>query len=100
VELTAAAGAEDSGIPPVHAGVATGDVVLRRGEVYGATANLAARLCDLAEPGTMLADPDTRAAGRDVGWRSAGRRHPKGFRNAIEVFALDGRDCSRLSSDA
>jgi adenylate cyclase len=82
------AAARGPAIPPVHAGIATGDVVLRRGEIYGATANLAARLCEVAEPGTMLADDATRAASAELDWQSAGECRPKGFGRDIEVYTL------------
>ena len=40
----------DDGLPPVHAGIRAGSVVWRRGDVFGATVNDAARLADSAGP--------------------------------------------------
>lgn len=48
--------AEDDAFPRVRAGVAYGDVVLRLGDVFGATVNIASRLTSLARPGTVLVD--------------------------------------------
>ncbi len=75
-------------MPELHAGVATGDVVARRGELYGSTPNLAARMAGLAEPGHILADAATRDGAPDLPWKSAGRKRPKGFERAIELYAL------------
>ncbi|MGH3321785.1 MAG: adenylate/guanylate cyclase domain-containing protein [Streptosporangiaceae bacterium] len=43
-------------MPPVRVGVAYGQVVLRMGDVYGTTVNLASRLTSFAKPGTVLVD--------------------------------------------
>jgi adenylate cyclase len=48
--------AADPGLPPVHVGLATGPVVWRRGDVFGATVNRAARLAEEAEPGEIRTD--------------------------------------------
>ncbi len=42
--------------PEVRAGLAYGEVVLRLGDVFGPTVNIAARLTSLARPGTVLVD--------------------------------------------
>lgn len=41
-------------IPPVHAGLALGPLVMHHGDVFGPTVNLASRLTDVARPGTVL----------------------------------------------
>jgi adenylate cyclase len=56
--LLAAIGAE--GLPGGHAGVASGPVVQRDGDVFGRTVNLAARLADAATDGVLLV-PSTLA---------------------------------------
>jgi adenylate cyclase len=54
--------AELEDMPPVHAGVATGPVLLRFGDVYGSTVNIAARLTGIARPDTLLVDKTTSDA--------------------------------------
>lgn len=49
-------------MPAVHAGVATGSVLLRFGDVYGSTVNIAARLTGIARPDTLLVDKATAKA--------------------------------------
>lgn len=47
---------ETDGLPPVHAGLAHGEVLVVRGDVVGPVVNVAARLQAMARPGTVLAD--------------------------------------------
>jgi adenylate cyclase len=53
------------GFPPVRVGMQTGPAVGREGDWYGATVNVAARLCGAAGGGEVLIGESTlRAAGR------------------------------------
>jgi class 3 adenylate cyclase len=53
------------GFPPVRVGMDTGPAVNRHGDWYGATVNVAARLCSAAGGGQVLVSEATeRAAGR------------------------------------
>jgi class 3 adenylate cyclase len=45
-----------AGLPPAHAGVAAGPVIVRDGDVFGRTVNLASRLSDAAAPGETLVE--------------------------------------------
>jgi adenylate cyclase len=58
----------DEGIPRLRIGLATGEVVTRRGDVFGTTVNLASRLTAVARPDSVLVDPSTAEAlaGLDV----------------------------------
>lgn len=48
-----------NGALPLRAGIATGTVLLLEGDDYiGRSVNVAARLCDIAEAGIVLATPD------------------------------------------
>ncbi len=53
------------GLPPVRVGMHTGPAVERSGDWYGATVNVAARLCSAAAGGQVLVSESThKAAGR------------------------------------
>ncbi|MEM1302557.1 MAG: AAA family ATPase, partial [Pseudomonadota bacterium] len=67
-----------------------GEGPLKVDSIFGTPPNLAARLEALAEPGEVLSDAATRALIKDLHVVSL-RRGPqaiKGFRDAVEVFAL------------
>ena len=62
------------GFPPVRVGMHTGPAVSRDGDWYGATVNVAARLCAAAGGGEVLVGESTlKAAGR---MRKVQRRRP------------------------
>jgi adenylate cyclase len=88
LEIIAAAHAQGTGFPPVHAGVSHGPVLRRWGDWYGGTVNLAARLAERAAPGTVLADARVheRAAQPGIAWSAAGVAELKGVRDPVEVF--------------
>jgi adenylate cyclase len=45
-----------SGLPPCRAGVAAGPVVRYEGDVFGPPVNLASRIVEVGEPGTVVVD--------------------------------------------
>ncbi len=51
--------AVDDVVPDVRVGIAHGPVLRSLGDVFGATVNLASRLTSLAQPGTVVTDPET-----------------------------------------
>ncbi|HVV09040.1 adenylate/guanylate cyclase domain-containing protein [Amycolatopsis sp.] len=53
--LTERTSADDT-LPDVRAGMASGRILSRFGDVYGSVVNLAARLTSIARPGTILVD--------------------------------------------
>jgi adenylate cyclase len=58
--LTERTSADDS-LPAVRAGMASGRILSRFGDVYGSVVNLAARLTSVARPGTILVDRELAA---------------------------------------
>ncbi len=52
-------------LPPVRVGLAYGAVTAHHGDVLGPVVNLAARLCEVARPGTVLVDREAAARLRD-----------------------------------
>jgi len=91
VALTAVARgeADDDGFPQVRAGVAYGDVVLRLGDVFGATVNVASRLTSIARPGTVLVDEGAAASldGAGVDLRKLRRVSVKGY-SRLQPYAV------------
>ena len=51
-----------SDLPPARAGIALGPLLVRAGDYFGPAVNLAARLVDRAEAGTILVDERVRSA--------------------------------------
>ncbi|MEU7786958.1 adenylate/guanylate cyclase domain-containing protein [Amycolatopsis sp. NPDC049159] len=51
----------DESLPAVRAGMASGRILSRFGDVYGSVVNLAARLTSVARPGTILVDRELAA---------------------------------------
>jgi adenylate cyclase len=85
LELIAAAADED--LPPVHAGVAHGPALHSAGDWLGRTVNLAARLCAVAPPWTVLATTQVRAACSDgLGWEEAGAYELRGIGEPVPAL--------------
>ena len=79
----------------VHSGVvlvSTGDLVRGRYEILGDATNLAAHLCDLAEPDEILVSE--AALGPDLGFFQTGPRRlvsPRGARQPMGAYRVTGR---------
>ena len=75
---------------PVRIGLAHGPVIMFEGDDYiGRAVNLAARLCDRAEPHDVLAAGDMATCGPPwVTNRSVGTTEVRGFRDPLEVWSL------------
>ena len=76
---------------PLRGGIAAGPVMVFEGDDYvGAAVNLAAKLCDLAEPDQCMAAA-TVAVECPVGVHATalGTRDVRGFHQPIEVVAID-----------
>lgn len=86
----AARAEEDDRLPPVRVGIAHGEALARAGDWYGPTVNLASRVVDLAEPGTILATRSARDAAPDgYGWFPAGRDRLRGIGDEVELFTVE-----------
>jgi class 3 adenylate cyclase len=81
-----------AGLPKLRVGLAFGDVMVRQGDFYGPTVNLAARLVASAEPGTALTDRSLheRLARVRLGYTFApvGRLSLAGFSETVEAYQL------------
>jgi adenylate cyclase len=80
----------DPELPPLRVGLASGEIVVREGDIFGPVVNLAARIVTLAEPGGVLVDAETaRRLGSHELLRSLGPQVLAGFDAPVEVFALE-----------
>jgi len=81
---------DDDPFPPVRAGIAYGDVVLRLGDVFGPTVNIASRLTSVARPGSVVVDEgaaDTLASESSVELKRIRRVSVKGY-SRLQGFRL------------
>ncbi|MDQ1479014.1 MAG: hypothetical protein QOE62_4243 [Actinomycetota bacterium] len=79
-------------LPKLRVGVAFGDVMVRQGDFYGPTVNLAARLVASAEAGTALTDAGLQQRLERVrggyAFVAAGKYNLAGFAEPVEAFQL------------
>ena len=80
--------ADHESLPPLRAGIATGDVLARDGDFSGAVVNLASRAVNVARPSTVLVDPETRNELEEsavFSCRTAGAFKLKGFDGRVRL---------------
>jgi class 3 adenylate cyclase len=79
-------------LPKLRVAVAFGDVMVRQGDFYGPTVNLAARLVASAEAGTALTDAGLQQRLERVrggyAFVAAGKYNLAGFAEPVEAFQL------------
>ena len=79
-------------LPPVRAGIATGEVLARDGDYSGPVVNLAARAVKFAAPSTLVVDRATRdALGAAPGF-TVGEEHAhvfKGFAQRVKLTRIE-----------
>ena len=82
----------EAGLPAAHAGVASGSFVVRDGDVYGHTVNLASRLSGIAAAGELLVARDSADALREAGieWNDGGEVAVKGIDRPVGVARVAG----------
>ena len=76
--------------PGVHASVHCGTAVVREGDYFGASVNLAARLLNAADRDQLVATRQVVEASNGAGfdWESAGMQRVKGLAEPVELFRL------------
>jgi len=87
--LVEAADAEGQDFPRLRAGLATGSALHRAGDFYGAPVNLASRITDIARPGSVVIDTETRAAlegGSRWRWSPLPPRRLKGVDRTVPLY--------------
>ena len=85
--VVAPTGVEHPSIPPVRAGLASGEVTLRDGDVFGPVVNLAARAVKVAGPGEVITSSAVAAAA-GLPAEPLGERVLKGFDVAVDLCRL------------
>lgn len=76
---------------PVKIGLTVGEPVEDSDDLFGASVNLAARICAHASGGQTLASGTVRdlAIGKDIRFRGMGEIGLKGFPNPVPLYAID-----------
>jgi adenylate cyclase len=73
----------------LHAGIATGPVVIRDGDYFGTTVNVASRLADHAERGEILVTEEvTRSGSDDVTFEPRGEVNLQGIEGTTRIFQV------------
>jgi class 3 adenylate cyclase/pimeloyl-ACP methyl ester carboxylesterase len=85
------AGAKDIGLD-LRAGVHTGEVEVRGDDIAGLAVAIAKRICDLAEPGQVLASETARSmmVGAGIAFKDQGDHKLKGVPGTWRLFAIVG----------
>jgi adenylate cyclase len=74
------------GLPDAHAGIATGRIVVRDGDVYGHTVNLASRIAAHSGPGELLVPWEVaESLGSVAVWDDAGDIRLKGIAELVRL---------------
>ena len=86
----------------IRIGMSAGEPVTEHSDFFGAAVQLAARLADRAEPGTVFVSSAVRdlALGKGFAFRRRGRFRPKGFAEPVQVFELVWQDEAAGSPEA
>ena len=74
-----------------RAGIALGPVIVRNGDIYGGTVNLAARLAEIADPGTVAVTRPVALARSESRYAASPRGSVvvKGLREPVDLFQID-----------
>ena len=86
---------EHPGFPlGVYIGLNAGEPIAEEGDLYGTSVDLAARICDHAEPGQILAADVVRqlVAGKDFLFADLGETELRGFEDPVKLWELRWRD--------
>jgi adenylate cyclase len=74
-------------LPSLRAGVAYGPALVRAGDYYGNSVNLASRVTGVARPGAVLCTQEVRDAAEDeFDWSSAGKHRLKGVSGPTPLY--------------
>jgi adenylate cyclase len=86
VALALVEAVEAAELPSLRAGIAFGPALLRSGDYYGHSVNLASRVTGIARPGSVLCTQEVRdCAPEDFDWSFAGRHKLKGVAEPVPL---------------
>lgn len=91
VLLTLVSRAQQTDLPALRVGVASGWAVSHAGDWIGSPVNLASRITDAARPGAVVVPESSRryvAASADIEWTALGSRRLKGIGGEIALFEV------------
>lgn len=93
-ELSKPEGDNEEGTLKVRVGLAAGEPVEHHDDLFGATVQLAARLCALAQPEQIMAASVVHdlCLGKKLAFKSHGAHELKGFDRAVTVYEVDWRE--------
>ena len=78
---------EAADLPSLRAGVASGPALLRSGDFYGPSVNLASRVTGVARPGSVLCTEEIHDAVPEAfDWSFAGRHRLKGIAEPVALY--------------
>jgi adenylate cyclase len=81
---------EDKVLPRLRAGIGAGRALNRGGDWYGPPVNLASRVTDVAEPGTIVASDEAVQAATDAyRWTALGEHRLKGIEEEVRLHRLE-----------
>jgi adenylate cyclase len=76
----------------VRIGVAAGEPIEEKGDLYGAAVNMASRICDQAKAGSVLAAQvvidEVEGTGENIPFTHGGKVDLKGFDEPVDVYEV------------
>jgi adenylate cyclase len=98
VALSLIEAAQAADLPALRAGIASGPALLRAGDYFGHSVNLASRVTGVARPGSVLCTEEVRdAAPEQFDWSFAGRHRLKGVAEPLALYRA--RPLDRAAAD-
>jgi len=86
VALNLVEAVREDDMPSLRAGIASGPALLRAGDFYGHSVNVASRVTGLARPDSVLCTQEVRdSASEEFDWSFAGRHRLKGVKEPVPL---------------
>lgn len=84
----------EAGLPPAHVGVNAGPVIVRDGDYFGRTVNIASRIADYARPHEICVTPEVKDATQSepIDYEEIGPVVLQGLRDKVTLFLASRAD--------